>query len=100
MTISTTSQPANLSELDATKLAGGATVTLLGKVANSLFQASSQIILARFLEPSLFGIYALGWTLLTLIELIAPLGLERGVLRFGARYSRGEVAGLKSVILQ
>jgi O-antigen/teichoic acid export membrane protein len=91
---------ANLSELDATKLAGGATVTLLGKVANSLFHFISQIILARFLEPSLFGIYALGWTLLSLVELIAPLGLERGVLRFGSRYSRAEASGLKSVILQ
>jgi len=100
MMIPTTTQPSSLSELDATKLAGGATVTLLGKIVNSLFQASSQIILARFLEPSLFGIYAIGWTLLNLVEVIAPLGLERGVLRFGSRYSRAEPAVLKSVIIE
>src|SRR5436190_2929524 len=100
MIVPTTTQPNNPAELDATKLAGGATVTLLGKVANSLFQFISQILLARFLEPSLFGIYALGWTLLSLVEMLAPLGLERGVLRFGARYSRAEASGLKSVIVQ
>lgn len=40
------------------------------------------ILAARILGPAVFGLYAIGWTLFRLVETIAPIGLDRAVLRF------------------
>lgn len=70
---------------DLSKLASGAGISLIGRVAGRVFFVISEIILARFLGPAAFGLYAIGWTLLRLVGLAAPLGLHNGVIRFGAQ---------------
>lgn len=71
---------------DLNKLASGAGISLIGRVAGRVFFVISEIILARFLGPAAFGLYAIGWTLLRLVGLAAPLGLHNGIIRFGALY--------------
>jgi O-antigen/teichoic acid export membrane protein len=43
-----------------------------------------QIVLARLLAPTAFGLFALGWTSFRLAEALGPLGLQAGVLRFAS----------------
>jgi O-antigen/teichoic acid export membrane protein len=45
-------------------------------------------------------LYSIGWTIFRLVELIAPLGFDVGVLRFGARHLDGDVRLFKGVVSQ
>lgn len=69
---------------DLSTLGSGAGVALVGRVAGRVIQVVCEVVLARFLGPATFGLYAAGWALLRLVGLIAPLGLDKGVVRFGA----------------
>ena len=100
--LSTPISPLSSSEdsKDITKLATGASVSLVGKVGGIFIQILSQVFLARFLGPELFGLYAIGWTILRMASRIATLGLDKGVLRFAPIYWKKDDAGLKGTILQ
>ena len=71
---------------DINEMASGAFFAIGGKFAGRGFQALTQVILARYLGPTLFGIYALGWTIFRILGALSTLGLEKGVLRFGTAY--------------
>jgi O-antigen/teichoic acid export membrane protein len=58
----------------------------------------SQIFFARLLGARDFGLFALAWTMLQMGGLLAPLGLDKGVLRFGARYIDKDPANLRAVV--
>ena len=83
-----------------TTLATGATVALAGRMIGRGLHVVGQVLLARFLGPEAFGLYAIGWTLLRVVGLLAPLGLDNGVIRFAAPHWRKDQAALQSVLYQ
>lgn len=90
----------SLSNQNADQLAKGAGIALIGRFLGRFLSVLGDIIAARILGPAIFGLYAIGWSIFRLIELIVPLGLDMGVLRYGARYLRHDDENLKSVIVQ
>ena len=79
-------------------LATGAGTSLVGKVTGRALHVLTLVVLARLLGPAGFGLYAVGWTVLRLTGLIAALGLNSGVIRFGARLWKKEPARFSGVV--
>lgn len=79
-------------------LSAGIRATLVGKFAGRGVQFAGQVVLARVLGPEGFGLYALGWTLLGILRMVAPLGLEHGVVRFGAGLAADDSAALRALL--
>lgn len=79
-------------------LARGAGIALGGRVIGRGLQLVSQVVLARVLGPVSFGLYALGQATLRISGAITPLGLENGVLRFGAERWHRDDPGLRKVL--
>jgi O-antigen/teichoic acid export membrane protein len=73
---------------DAHTLATGASVNLGGAVVARALNMANQILMARFLGAASFGLYAIGWTMIRVLGGIGTLGLEAGVIYFGANYQR------------
>src|SRR3990170_1749482 len=74
-------------------VAAGASTSLAGRVTGRVLQAFGQILLARLLGPDTYGLYALALTALGLAALVAPLGLDRAVIRF----ARTDVNGSRTL---
>jgi O-antigen/teichoic acid export membrane protein len=91
--------PAGAANSDISVLARGAGVGLVGKALGRGLHILSQVILARMLGPASFGLYALGWTLLRMIGVLAPAGLDKGVLRYGSEYWGERASDLKGVVI-
>lgn len=87
-----------------TRLASGAAIVLVGRFGGRGIHVATHIIMARVLGAGGFGLFAVGWTLLNTVGLIAPLGLDRGALRFGSALwhsrERAERERFKGVILE
>ena len=96
----TVATQAQVPATDVTRLAAGAGISLAGKLVGRGLHVVGQIVLARLLGPAGFGLYAIGWTLLRIGGVIAPMGLDRGVIRYAPRYWRTDAAGLKGVLFQ
>jgi O-antigen/teichoic acid export membrane protein len=92
-------QPTVLKD-DVNTLAKGSTITFAGKFAGRGIYALAQVVLARLLGPELYGLYAFGWSTLRVVEVLAPLGLDRGVIQFSARSWRTNLAEFKGILLQ
>jgi O-antigen/teichoic acid export membrane protein len=71
---------------DITRLAKGAGVSISGRIVGRGVNFLGQVILARFLGPEAYGLFAIGWTILRIIGIIGPLGLEAGIIRFGVKF--------------
>jgi len=82
------------------RLAGGAGISFFGKLSGRLVQIVVQVTFARLLEMDDFGRFALGMTMVRMVGLIAPLGLLRGAVVFGARYWMRDPARFKGVVLE
>jgi len=54
--------------------------------------------MGRVLGPASYGVYSLGWMIVLMVTLIASLGLEHGVVRFGAPLWRNDSEGLSSLV--
>lgn len=68
-----------------TRLLGkGAGVNLIGKLVGRSLHVFGQILLARWLGPALFGLYAIGWNLLRMAATLLPMGMDNGVIQIGA----------------
>lgn len=84
-------------------------VARLLKGSSSVFSGSTlakgvgfavTLVLSRGLGPSRFGVYSLGLTVLRLIREIGSLGLQNGIVRFGApQYESANTAKLKGTFL-
>lgn len=83
---------------DASTLARGASVTLVGRLVGRGLLLVVQILLARTLGAGLFGLFALGWILFQTVGLLASLGLDNGAIRFGSEYWGNDEKALGSVI--
>lgn len=84
---------------DIARLAKGAGISASGKMIGRGLNFLGQAILARLLGPEAFGLYAIGWTVLRIIGIIGPAGLDSGVIRFGAKYWREDQDNFRKIIL-
>lgn len=82
------------------KLAEGAGIVMAGRFGGRGLRLVLDMVLARILGPVNFGLYAIGWTVLRIAGTFSPLGLDAGVIRYGARYYRRDSASLRGVIAQ
>lgn len=64
-------------------LARGVSVNLVGKFIGRALHLIAQIVLARWLGPVLFGLYAIGWNLMRVASSVLPLGMDVAVLEQG-----------------
>jgi len=83
-----------------TRLAQGAAISLVGRVFGRATSAFTHVILARFLGPQDFGLYAVGWTTLQLGGVLAVLGLDRGVVYYGVGRRETDQCLVNSVLWQ
>ncbi len=85
---------------DAEILGKGVSISLTGGMAARGLNMVAQVLMARFLGAADFGLYAIGWTLVRLLEQVNTLGLEAGVTYFGADYQRCSPSKFKGVLTQ
>lgn len=95
-----THQQVVFSNTDVAKLATGAGVTLVGRMAGRAMDVLGQVTLARLLGPEAFGLYAIGWTIVRMAGLLSSLGLDKGVIRYASRYWHMDSSRLRGVLLQ
>lgn len=81
---------------DVGRLAKGAGISIIGKLSGRGINFLIQVILARYLGPSVFGLYAISWALLRIIGLIAPLGLEQGIIHYGLNYRQKDTSAFRN----
>lgn len=85
-------QPGSLeidqSEQDVKRVAGGAGLSLVGKVVGRGLSFVTDVILARTLGASLFGLFSIGWTVFRILQMIIPLGFPQGVVKFIPEYKK------------
>ena len=92
--------PRRAQDIDVGTLAKGARVSLVGRIAGRATHIVGQVAIARVLGPETFGLYAIGWTVFSLVGTVAPLGLEKGVVRFASMYKDTNPARLKGIVVQ
>jgi O-antigen/teichoic acid export membrane protein len=80
-------------------LATGAKTGLIGAIGGRFLSVLGNVIIARLLGPAVYGLYAIGWTLVRFFSLIVPLGMDRAVLRFAPRFWKKDPAGLKGLLV-
>lgn len=80
-------------------LATGARNGLIGSIGGRFLSVLGNIIIARLLGPAIFGIYAIGWTLVRFFSLVIPLGMDRAVLRYAPRFWKKDNAGFKGLLI-
>jgi O-antigen/teichoic acid export membrane protein len=82
------------------EIAKGGGITFVGQVIGKCVNFLFQILLARVLGASTYGIYALGYNLLVITQTVSLLGLGNGVVRFGSMYrGKGNRNRLKGTCL-
>ncbi len=82
------------------KLVTGARQGMIGTIGGRFLGVLGSILAARILGPAVFGLYAIGWTLLRFLSLLFPMGMDRAVLRFAPQYWKRDPEGLKGLFYQ
>ena len=72
----------NANTTDLTDVIRGASVIMIIRVLGAAILYLSHVLLARWMGPFNFGIFAYAWVWVTVLGLIAPLGLNVAALRF------------------
>lgn len=84
---------------DISAVVRGAGLVLTIQVVGSALAYGTQILLARWLGPLEFGIFVYAWTWVTLLPILAALGLGKSVIRLVPEYlARGDWGRLSGVI--
>jgi O-antigen/teichoic acid export membrane protein len=84
----------------AERILKGSSSIFSGSMVAKVIGFTLNLVLARGLGPTRFGAYSLGLTVLQLFREIGTLGLQDGVVRFGApAYEKGEQGKLKGTFL-
>lgn len=65
----------------------GAGITFIGKMAEVVIKYIYMIVIARMLGVESFGLFMLGFTIMSLAGLISRLGLESGVIKYVSLYN-------------
>lgn len=75
-------------------------VLQIGNFGSTILQGLSGIIIARLLQPELFGIYAVAFSLAGLLVLVSSLGMQDvGTTIVGGAYARKDHQGIKEAYL-
>ena len=78
----------------------GATFIFSGSMLGKVVGFTLQLVLARGFGRALYGLYTIGLTVLRLGQSVATLGLQNGIVRFGApEHEDGNEAQLKGTFL-
>ncbi len=81
-------------------IAKGASILFVGNIFNLALRYIFQIIVARQLDTELYGIFTIGMAVFVIAEMIASLGLDRGIIRYVSLYmGKGDLSRLKGVVL-
>ncbi|MFQ5456038.1 MAG: oligosaccharide flippase family protein [Nitrospirota bacterium] len=89
-----------LPQKEIKELAKGGSITFIGKIVGTGLKYFTQIIIAWLLGATSLGIYSLGMAFYQLLEVVAGIGLQNGVVRFVSVYvGKGDTAKLKGVLL-
>ena len=85
---------------EATAIAGGSAVVMAGGLIERAVRMLTTWFLSGALGTAGFGLYAFATTVASIIGAVAPLGMDAGLIMFGARY-RGtkELSRLKATLL-
>lgn len=75
---------------DTAWLAKSSSITLGGGLVGRALQGVIQVVLARLLGPASYGLYAIGWALVRTANVIAPFGLNNGVIDSATRYVKND----------
>ncbi len=67
-------------------LARGTGLTIAAQLIGRLLHVFTEVIMARWLGPAVFGLYAIGWNLHRFLSIFANLGSGNGVIIFGVQY--------------
>jgi len=82
------------------QIAKGGGIAFVGQTVGKFLTLLLQILLTRVLGPIGYGLYALGYSVLGILNMISMLGLHNGVIRFGAIYhGKGDKTRLKGTLL-
>jgi len=82
------------------RLLKGSGSVFSGSMVGKVVGFTLNLVLARGLGSALFGMYSLGLTVLRVAQSLATLGLQNGIVRFGApAYEGGETAEVKGTFL-
>lgn len=81
------------------RVAGGAIVSLAGGAISFVLSIGYQIVMARRLGPSGFGVFVLALAIARLLAEASDLGLDYGILRLGSiAHGQGSTARLRAVL--
>jgi len=95
-----TKQPSAQYEEYVSVIAKGAGIIFIGNIINLALRYLFQIIVARYLGVELYGVFTLGIAVFVIAEMIASLGLQKGVVRFVSLYfNEGDLGRVKGTIL-
>ena len=82
------------------QVAKGGGIALFGRIGGRGILFLFQILLTRVLGAQMYGLYALGQSVMRITQQISMLGLQNGIVRFGAMYrGEGDKRRLKGTIL-
>jgi O-antigen/teichoic acid export membrane protein len=81
------------------RLARGVSIYIAGLLMGKALVLVIQVLLGRLLGAAVYGLYTLGYSIVTLMQWPGSLGLDQGVLRYCALYrSRGELDQVKATL--
>lgn len=81
------------------QFARGAGISAIGRLIGRGVGYLGQVLLARILLPDSYGLFALGWTMLRLVSIVSPLGLDNGVIRFGTLHWQQDNSRFRGVFI-
>jgi len=85
---------------EATAIAGGSAIVMAGGIVERAVRMLTTWFLSGALGTAGFGLYAFATTVASIVGAIAPLGMDAGLIMYGARYRASNEAGrLKGVLL-
>ncbi len=87
-------------ENKAAEVAAGSSVVFAGNLLNRALRFATSWALANFLpSAAVYGLYEAARTLVTILASFAPLGTDKGVVYFGARFNAsGETGRLRGTV--
>ncbi len=81
------------------KVVKGSVVALIGSVVGMFLVFLSRVMMARYLSVEEYGIFSLGYVILSILSVVSLMGLEKGISRQIAFYSgKGNARKVSGII--